>query len=1053
MNDNPSFLLSSQQRKVWKHQKIVGQPLWSTLSVTVSGTLNSSLLKTALEQVLDRHEALCSVIEQVDTLKYPQQQISDRQLGWQEIEVTDNQTDSIESALIKLQQQPRVSALVVKFEQDHYQLFLSVPSIFADHTSLSNLFMQFVDHYEADSVSKEPGANGSGKHDDVQYVDYAQWQEAVIEEEPSGSEYWQDFGEKWQVTEPKELSTGVDMSRGRHAFSLAQGCYDEQQLLTYWALVLYRCEPHDQFIINSLFDGRLSDEFDTGIGAYSQTVPLPLTVSENMPVTALTQQIIQANQDGKTYQAFTPADLRVDNRYGFEFIKYPAARQAKGATFTVTEQQVPIHHEGVTLICTKIGSSQSMVIDYDANLFSAAEVSNLGDMLLTSLEQGKSDKAINVVNLLSEANRAVLYETVNQVEGYRGTECFHQMFEQQVQQCPDTTAIKFEGQTYSYQALNTDANQLANYLAEQQIGPDKVMAVYLPRSYQLVVCLLAVMKTGAAYCAIDPATSGERLKFILTGTTGVVCNTELSQNLPQQAVDYIQVYPQELKEQLAEFDDKNLNRKIDLSAIAYILYTSGSTGKPKGVLVKHLGLANYLQWASQNYLFSRSRLPNDTPSGCNSIVHTSIGFDLTVTSLYLPLLVGGEACLADDDNIDNLRQALVDNQKTTLLKLTPSHLKMLNSWFETNQFQQVRIDTLVLGGESLNCKDLETCFEFLPDLRVYNEYGPTEATVGCCVALITSKDRGNASIGLPIANTAMYVLDLDGCLLPPGVIGELFIGGDCLAKGYFGRDDLTEERFVANTANPTQGGLLYKTGDLVRLNNSAQLQFEFIGRNDRQVKVNGFRIELDEIERTINAHESVDSVLVTTELNHFNENTLVAFVVTHGDKDIEVVRAVLGNYLPDYMIPDRFIDVDQFPLTTNGKVDVKKLIADNANNYRQEEEYVAPNNEIETTLCKVFEDCLKVDKVGINDNFFSLGGDSIRGVQVVAQAQTLGIEFTMQDLFKSPTIATLVVEINNIVQLKQEEDDEMTAELLAELDGLSEEEVASLLAADDGEDA
>ena len=575
------------------------------------------------------------------------------------------------------------------------------------------------------------------------------------------------------------------------------------------------------------------------------------------------------------------------------------------------------------------------------------------------------------------------------------TTCAHEMFEGQVERTPDAVAVVFGDEQLTYRQLNNQANQLAHELVRLGVGADSLVGICVDRSSQMVVGLLAIMKAGGAYVPLDPSYPHERLAFMLQDANASVLLTQsgLIEKLPQY--DGHKLCLDSDWHFIAQNSTENLGVSVSAENLAYLIYTSGSTGKPKGAMIRHCGLTNYLNWCTEAY---------DVAHGCGAPVHSSISFDLTVTSLFAPLMVGRSVFLVGD-GIQALADALLERENYSLVKITPAHLRALAELLPPEQIAR-RVRALIIGGEALHFESLSFWRERAPATRLINEYGPTETVVGCCVYEVGSDDPacGAVPIGRPIANTALYVLDEDLQTVSPGQTGELFIGGDGVGRGYLGREQLTRERFVTNPYD--ERSTLYRSGDLARMLPNGNL--EYLGRVDDQVKIRGFRVELGEIETVLKQHSSVSDCAVVMCDEPSGEKRLVAFLVSNEAEicEDENLRRFLGTKLPDYVVPSAFVMLHVLPLTINGKVD-RQALAYLAPDSPVNPDFVPARTPIEAILANIWADVLKVKAVGVNDNFFDLGGDSILGTLILARAARAGLRLSPVLLFEHQTIAEL----------------------------------------------
>jgi len=614
---------------------------------------------------------------------------------------------------------------------------------------------------------------------------------------------------------------------------------------------------------------------------------------------------------------------------------------------------------------------------------------------------GDAGQGIADLPVLTERQRnQVLYEW-NRTGAEFPDVCVNELFEQQVARTPDAVAVVFREQHLSYRELNQRANQVANYLRRRGIGPETLVGVCLERSPEMVIGLLGVWKAGGAYVPLDPSYPQDRLSFMVSDAdVRVLLTQEKCRHLfpsgGDKAVRLDSDWPVIAKENTG-----NLTPASVPSNLAYVMYTSGSTGKPKGAMILHRGLVNYLTWAIQAY---------GVEAGGSVPVHSSISFDLTVTSLYPALLAGGQVeLLPEDVGAQNLLNALRQAKNRSLVKITPAHLELLSQQLSPEEAAGMT-KTFVIGGENSLADSLRLWRDYAPATRLINEYGPTETVVGCCVYEVQAEDprTGSVPIGRPIANTQLYVLDEHLQPVPPGVTGELYIGGAGVARGYLNRPELTQERFLPDPFSSLTEARLYKTGDLARYREDGML--EYLGRVDDQVKIRGYRIELGEIEATLASHPGVQSCAVLAREDEPGNKQLVGYVVLRQNESpsAEALREFVGQKLPEYMAPARFVFLQSLPLTPNGKVDRKALPAPSAEDVSATRKFVAPRTETEKKLAAIWSELLKVERVGIHDDFFELGGHSLMAIKAGSQIRdAFDVDLPMEALFDNATIASL----------------------------------------------
>jgi amino acid adenylation domain-containing protein len=558
------------------------------------------------------------------------------------------------------------------------------------------------------------------------------------------------------------------------------------------------------------------------------------------------------------------------------------------------------------------------------------------------------------------------------------------------------------GASLTYGELNARANRLARRLRALGVGPEVLVGLCADRSFDLVAALLAVLKAGGAYVPLDPAYPPGRLAFLLEDARVplLLTRSDLLDRLPTTPAAVVAL---DLERGWIEGDDGgDLPGGAGPDNLAYVIYTSGSTGKPKGAMIHHRGLSNYLAWAARAYAIQR---------GEGAPAHSSLAFDLTVTALWAPLVAGRRVDLLDEDlGVEQLSRALRRSRDYSLVKITPAHLRALGDQLDPAEAAG-RTRAFVIGGEQLTAEHVAFWREHAPGTALINEYGPTEAVVGCCVYRVPGDGAisGAIPIGRPIANTRLYVLDRNLEPVPVGAIGELYIGGAGVARGYLRRPGLTAERFIPDPYSGEPGARLYRTGDLARWRPDGQL--ECVGRVDHQVKIRGYRVELGEIEATLSAHPSVRETAVVAREYGPDDRRLVAYLTAVADAPAPEpadLRGWLMERLPESMVPSAFVVLESLPLTPNGKVDREALPDPEIARSSDAADYVPPRGPIEEALADIWADLLGRGPIGVHDNFFDLDGHSLLALQLLARVRmTFEVEVPLKDFIEEPTVARL----------------------------------------------
>jgi amino acid adenylation domain-containing protein len=606
--------------------------------------------------------------------------------------------------------------------------------------------------------------------------------------------------------------------------------------------------------------------------------------------------------------------------------------------------------------------------------------------------------AISQLPLLTPTEQQQILTQWNQTDlESPGNQCFYQLFEQQVPQNTQKIAVEFEGEQITYQELNKQANQLAHYLQKIGVKPDSLVGICVERSLKMIVGLLGILKAGGAYIPLDPSYPSERLEYMVSHSQMRILVTEekLISLIPTAETQVICLDKD--WDKIEKESTENPTIQVTADNLAYIIYTSGSTGKPKGVQINHSGVTNFLT--------TMKKQPGLTENDI-LIALTTISFDIAVLEIYLPLISGAKIVLVSQETaIDGQKLLkLLTESQATIMQATPATWQLLLAarWEKSPNLK------VLCGGEALTPKLAHQLLERVSSL--WNMYGPTEATVWATIYEVNTREidpqKPAISIGKPIGNTQIYILNEYLQPTPIGVPGELYIGGICLARGYLHRPDLTEERFIKNPFSNDPNSRLYKTGDLTRYLPSGKI--EYISRIDNQVKIRGFRIELGEIEVLLAQHQEIKQLAVIVREDLPGDKRLVAYIVPHQGKNptTNELREFLGQNLPKYMIPSAFVSLESLPLTPNGKIDRRTLLTYELERSPVNNTYMGPQNETEEIIVNIWQQVLNIEKIGINDNFFELGGNSLLAVYMWSQIEKkLDKKMSLNALFQAPTIA------------------------------------------------
>lgn len=788
-----------------------------------------------------------------------------------------------------------------------------------------------------------------------------------------------------------------------------------------WALLLQRYSGESDVLFGATVSGRPADLAGVAdmVGLFINTVPLRVAVHADMPLSTWLRGIQEQNSLLRQYEWTPLASIQrwsenpggrslFDSLVVFE--SYPEV-DAGGLPQALTVEPVSLHqHEGPALttgrnnyplsLMVEPGHETKLIVSYMHRRFAHAAISRLlchFDTLLDNMRVAP-ESPLRELSLLPGEERRQLTAWNRSVSPTPASDvCVHALIEAQVQERPEALAVVTETDRLSYRELDRRANRLARYLQERGVGPETRVAICLERSLDLVIALLAVLKAGGAYVPLDPGYPKERLAHMVTDSGAVVVLSDSRQAGGLSGVGAGLVLLDRIVEEIAQRADHRPSTGVTPLNLAYVIYTSGSTGRPKGVAVEHRQIVQYVRT-----VLERLALPAEAGMAAVS----TVAADLGNTVLFGALCSGRPLhLLSAEHGFDpNAMAAYMHEHAVDVLKIVPSHLNGLLSAEHPERVLPRRC--LILGGEALRQDLFERIRALAPACTIVNHYGPTETAVGVLTHRVEEASAAAAGvpIGRPLSGTHVYVLDPGGLQVPIGMPGELYIGGRHVTRGYLDRPDVTAERFLPDAFSGEAGSRLYRTGDRVRVRTDGEI--EFLGRVDNQVKVRGFRIELGEIDAQLRSEPFVAEAVTVVRETPEGVQQLAAYIAGDLSIDTSAIRARLALRLPDYMVPQTIIVLAALPLTANGKLDRAALPDPQQQIVTDETSYVAPRNPIEEILAAVWTDVLRVERVGVHDNFFALGGDSIRTLQVIARASQKGVKLTPKQLFEHQTVAT-----------------------------------------------
>lgn len=1012
----------------------------------LTGSLNVAALEQSLREIERRHEVLRTTFapvkgEPVQVIS-PETTLTLAIADLRELPETERETE-VQLRFSEEARQPfdlaRGPLLRVKLlcltEEEHI-LLLTIHHIAFDGWSFDVFFRELVALYEAFSSGKPSPL----PEQPIQYADFAHWQRQWLQGQELESQlnYWkQQLGSSPPVLElptdrprpPVQTFSGSkqvqvlskNLTEELKALSQRSGVTFFMTLLAAFQTLLYRYSGQEDIIVGSPIAGRNQVETEGLIGFFVNTLVLHTELSNNLSFRELLERVRKVTLGAYAHQDL-PFEKLVEELQPERSLSYNPLFQVM---FIL--QNAPMHSLDLPgLILTPIEGTYNKTAkfdltlsmeeteqglrgswEYNTDLFDDATITRMLGHFQTLLEGivANPDRRLSDLPLLTAAERhQLLVEWNNTQTDYPQESLVHQLLEAEVDRTPDAVAVVFEDEQLTYRELNSRANQLAHYLQALGVGPEVLVGICVERSLEMVVGLLGILKAGGAYVPLDSAYPKERLAYMLSDSQVSVLLTQekLLAGLPEHQAraicldkDWGVISTESEENPVSDVKSENL---------AYVIYTSGSTGKPKGVAMRHLPLANLILWQLKNTTVS---------SGARTLQFAPVSFDVSFQEIFSTWCSGGTLVLISEEvRRDTAALIRLLNEKAVARLFLPFvALQQLAEVADGSGAMPTSLREIITAGEQLQITlPITNLFKTLKSCTLHNHYGPSESHVVTAFTLQDSVSSWSAlpAIGRPIANTQIYLLNQSLQPVPIGVPGELYIGGDCLARCYLNRPDLTAQKFIPDPFSNEPGACLYKTGDLARYLPDGNI--EYMGRIDNQVKIRGFRIEIGEIEAVLAQHPAAkESVVVAREDRPGNKRLVAYFVPNHEQVPTRSeLRGFLKEKMPEYMVPSVFVILDALPLTPSGKVDRRALPAPDQAGQDHEESFVAPQDELELLLTKIWEKVLGIKSIGVRDNFFALGGHSLLAVRLLTEIEKVfGKNLPLVTFFEAQTVEQL----------------------------------------------
>jgi len=1031
--------LSFAQQRMWFLEEFEGGSSVYNIpwAMRLRGELNVSALQQAADALVARHESLRTVF--LKTAAQPEQKVLDH------LPLIIEQTQLHGAAEAALREQlevwsresfdlttgPLLRVRLIEVGQQDHVLMMVMHHIISDAWSLdvlqTELFSAYFAACEGQPIAFDPLP--------LQFADYAAWQRSELQSEELDRQlsYWQEKlrGAPPLLELPTDRARPAEQSfngaRVRRLLPLA--LRDDLQtlakanngtlfmiLLAAFNVLLARYSGQDDIVVGTPIAGRQRTDLEGLIGLFLNTLVFRTDLSAAPTFTELLAQVQSTALDAYAHQD-VPFDKIVDAVQPSRDMSYSPVFQVQFMLQNAPASGEPVAGLAIENVEFEYGTSKFDLtlatgetpdglmaeVEYCTDLFDSQTIERMLEHFQTLLEGIVADPAAAVTRLplISTADHELLQEWNATDVVYPGDETLPSLLTKQADATPAALALVFEDESLTYAELNGRANQLAHWLQAQGVGKDVMVGVFMERSTEMVVALLAIVKAGGAYVPLDPDYPEQRLEHMLEDADMplVLTQSHLQAQLPAHNAQVLAV---DTAAELSDHATENPSVLPASSDVAYVIFTSGSTGRPKGVMNEHRGIVNRLLWMQSEYQLDDSdRVLQKTP----------FSFDVSVWEFFWPLMTGATLVVArpGGHKDSTYLTEIIREQGVTTMHFVPSMLQVFLQDPDVGQCESLR--RVICSGEALS-HDLQTRFYgSFANTGLHNLYGPTEAAIDVTYwACQRDSDELSVPIGRPVANTQVHVVEPSGSIAPVGVAGELWIGGEQVARGYVNRPELTAERFIADPFGNKEGARIYRTGDLVRWRNDGVV--EFLGRIDQQVKLRGFRIELGEIEASLDAQLSVEQSLVLLREDVPGDKRLVAYVTgTDGvSPDVPVLRDALKAQLPEYMVPAAFVPLQNFPLLPNGKVN-RRALPEPEGRRDVASEYMPPATATEKILAQIWSDLLRVDRVGVNDNFFELGGDSILSIQIITRAGQEGLHLVPKQVFQYQTIAELATAV------------------------------------------
>ncbi|MGL4346221.1 MAG: amino acid adenylation domain-containing protein [Cellulosilyticaceae bacterium] len=1028
----PYYPLSTAQERLYVFNQIDGGVAYNLPSVLkITGKIDTVRFEHVLEELVERHSQLRVSFHLIDG--QPMQKIHEKvQIDFDQVTCEKDQVETYIQSFVKpfdFEKPSLIRFLLIHTQEDTHYFVYDMHHIVADGVTAMLLAKEFMACYGNQTLDVV----------ETHYEDYVLWQRENVQEAKNQEAYWMETlsGNITPLDLPTDfvrpavqdykganISYELDLELVQKIKNAAttQGVTPYMLCLAAYNILLYKYTGQDDILVGTPVAGRSRVEFENIAGMFVNTVVL-----RNYPVgTKCVAEFIQEVK-GNTLSAFDHQAYQFetllqklnlkrdvsrsplfDTMFAYQNMGMPG-QDVEGLHF----EQYPLesHVSKFDLTFTMIEAEQmiGLNVEYATSLYEGATIERMIGHYVSLLEAitCHSDQSIDDYTIITKEEEELILDVFNGTDiTYSHDKTLHELFEEQVERTPERRAVGFGDQALTYRELNERANSLAHILQEKGVKPEGIVGLMAERSLEMMVAILAILKAGGAYMPMGPTYPEDRMRYMLeeTGAKVVLAQERFMSRVPHDEVinlDEAHIYGG---------NTNNLGKTSDKNNLAYVMYTSGSTGRPKGVMIEHTSAVNQMEWRQRKY-----------PLGKDDIImqKTPFTFDISVSEIFWWMLAGAGIYFLEPDGEKDPKTILetIQREKITIIHFVPSMMSLFLDYYEIHQeeYDLSSLKRLMSGGEALTVAQTEKFNKLLYSkygITMHNLYGPTEATIEVSYYdCPTTEKVDNILIGKPSSNARLYVLDKQERLQPIGVVGELYIAGVGVARGYLKREDLTAEKFMKDPYHKVYR--MYRSGDLAKCLPNGEI--EYLGRMDNQVKISGLRIELGEIEERMTEHNQIGESAVTVREDADGNKYLCGYYTGEQELSVDELRQHITQKLPDYMVPAYFMKMDKMPLSANGKLD-RKALPEVEGHIETGIAYVAPESEIEQLVASIWENILKVEQVGVLDNYRYLGGDSIKAIKVVVKLADAGYCVNVRDVIESSNIRELSTKVKKAVR-------------------------------------